>query len=218
MDFQQIQDQIEDLPQTFKRYDAPYTQWSDALTSALRVFGFAVDSLLTMVSSFDAAEDSWIDAWGSLGNVIRRTNESDAVYQPRIQNTVLAKHASPVAMLTWLSVIEMVSNATLAERGASLGYSITLPQTLTTAQIQQIIMNLNVVRPAGVPFNIFIQTGALYLDTVNYLDSPRITGAYLGNSSNAFTLPLGAGQNSSQSILPDLLLVDPTINPGEPPL
>lgn len=218
MDFEQIQNQINDLPQTFKRYDAPYTQWVDALTSALRIFGMAIDGLMDQVATFENAEDGWNDAWGALGNVVRRTNESDAVYHPRIQNTVLAEHVTPVAMLEWLEIIEMVLNPQLSENSPAVGYSITLPSTLSTSEILQIIRNLNVVRPAGVPFNVYIQTGALYLDTVNYFDAPRVTGAYLGNSNNAFPLGLSAGQNNATSILPDLLLVDPTINPGEPAL
>lgn len=217
MDFPQVQAQLNDLPQTFKRYDAPYTQWVDALTSALQIYTQAVDSLLAQLNFRNAAY-SWNDAWGAITNVQRRSNESDVVYKARIQNTILAKHASPVAMLAWLSTIEMVTNALLTEAFPTVGYTITLPASLTTATITQILQNLNVVRPAGVPFNVLIQSGGTYLDTVNYMDAPRTTGAYFAGASAPYPLGLGAGQNNAVSLLPDLLFVDPTINPGEPAL
>jgi hypothetical protein len=209
---------------------------------------------------------------------------------------LLAPRDSPVAIELWLQIIEGVIG-TVSQLLPNWGYTVNLPSTLTTAQLQQIIYDLAYVRPAGMPFNIASRTGGTYLDTVNYygpafpqavletsggevivtstseteiLPSPwdfggrvtgsflkdasgpetylgtvnyygpavytaprvvsvpgvpidvimllpwdfggRVTGAYLASEKSSSGIDIPCATNNQQSLLPDLLLTDPTLN------
>jgi hypothetical protein len=212
MNFSAIQRQLNDLPPTFKRLGSPYGQWVDSLTALLALFCQGVDGLMAQLS-FPAARYGWLDTWGTLLGIQRRPNEADSIYQARIQYTLLSWRANAVAMQNWLSNVEMVAGE-VNENLPSVGYTVVLPPTLTSAQIAQIIADLAYVRPAGVPFNVLTQSGGTYLGTVNYMGgAPRVTGAYLGGAYISQPLNIAANTNNVVALLPDLLLTDPTINP-----
>lgn len=214
MDFPAVQNQINDLPRTFKRDGAPYTNYVDAVTAGLFLFTQGVDGMMDQ-TDFAKAAYGWLDVWGLVLGIPRRMNEPDPTYRARIQNVILAPHGSPVAILSWLTLIEGIQ-AELLEALPALGYTITLPPNLTPDQITAILTNLARVRPAGVPFNVLVFATGTFLDTVNYLDAARVTGQYLGGSTTAYTLSIPAGTPNTVAGLPDLLLTDPTINPNLP--
>lgn len=215
MNFDQAQVLLNDLPATFKRLGAPYTQWLDALTTALATHTESSDALLGQLD-FATAQGGWVDVWGSLAGIPRRPGESTIRYKARIQTMVLATRATPVAILAWLKEIEL-ADAELAESLPTPGYTVQLPATLTAAQVQQILDALAYVRPAGVPFNITSTGGGTYVSTVNYLGAPRTTGAYLAGNSISTTVVLEASTNNFTGILPDLLFQDPLLNPSLAP-
>jgi hypothetical protein len=213
MDFSQVQAILNDLPTTFKRRGTPYTQLIDALTSGLLLFTQGSDGLLAQ-TNFANARYGWVDVWGAIAAIRRRNDESDFVYKPRIQNMILSPRLSPAAIAMWLLLVEQV-NATVTESLPSVGYSVVLPPTLTTQQIQNILNTLAWVRPAGVPFQLGSVTGGSFLATVNYLGgAPRTTGAYLPGNSISVGVTLAASTNNETAILPDLLFTDPLLNPS----
>jgi hypothetical protein len=210
MDFPTVQAQLNDLPPTFKRLGAPYTQWIDSLTSGLFLFTQAVDAILAQLS-FGNSQYGWVDVWGTIVDVPRRAQEADQVYKARIQNTILSRRGTPLAIIQWLSLIELVI-ATISENFPAVGYSLTFPPSLTPAQVQAIVNNLAAVRPAGVPFQVFGRVGGIYLNTVNYLGGTHTTGNYIAGNGAPLAVSIEASTNNSTSILPTLLLTDPTIN------
>lgn len=214
MDFPAVQAVLNDLPDTFKRIGTPYTQFIDALTSALSLYTIASDSLVAQ-QNFNNAVYGWLDVWGLLCGVPRRPNEADSVYRARIKNTILSWHATPLAMITWLQVIEGLT-ATISEGFPAVGYTITLPPTLTAAQILAVLINFAYVRPAGVPFALGSSIGGLFQDTINYQGAERVTGSYLGQPTSLGSIGIPASTNNFVAQLPDLLFTDPNINPNLP--
>lgn len=214
MNFSAVQTQLNDLPGTFKRPGAPYTQWVDSLTALLTLFCQAVDGLLSQLV-FSQSQYGWVDTWGIiLGSIQRRPNEADSVYKARIQFMLLSWRANAVTMQNWLLNVEKIT-ATVSENFPAVGYTVLFPPTLLNSQITQILLNLAYVRPAGVPFQAAVQSGGTYLNTVNYIGgAPRVTGAYLGGASIPFALSIPANTNNVVALLPDLLLTDPTLNPA----
>lgn len=213
MNFAAIQKQLNDLPNTFKRPGTPYTQWVDALTALLDLYCQGVDGLMAQLT-FSAAQYGWADVWGTILGIQRRSNEADSLYKSRMSATLLSWRANAVAMVNWLENIELVS-ASITEALPVVGYTVILSPALTATQISQILLDLAYVRPAGVPFNFSTLSGGTYLNTVNYVGAaPRVTGAYLGGSSAPQALSIPANTNNVSSLLPDLLLTDPTLNPS----
>lgn len=213
MNFAAIQKQLNDLPNTFKRTGVPYTQWIDALTALLDLYCQGVDGLVAQLT-FSAAQYGWADVWGTVLGIRRRANEADSLYKARISATLLSWRANAVAMQNWLENVEMVP-ASINENLAAGSYTVVLPPSLTSAQISQILLDLAYVRPAGVPFNLSTLAGGTYLNTVNYIGAaPRVTGAYLGGSSLGQALGIPANTDNATSLLPDLMLTDPTLNPS----
>lgn len=213
MDFSHVKAIFNDLPSTFKRLGAPYTQLIDALTSGAFLFTQASDGLVAQ-TNFANASNGWVDVWGALAAITRRNNESDFVYKPRIQNMVLSPRMSPVAIALWLQVVEQV-NATISENLPEVGYTITLPPVLTPQQISTILLALGWVRPAGVPFQFGAVLGGSFLATVNYLGgAPRSIGAYLPGNAIPASVTLASSTNNTPAVLPDLLFTDPLLNPS----
>lgn len=212
MDFPTVQQYLNDLPNTFKRPGAPYTQLIDSISAALARFTTGSDGVMAQ-TIFGSAQYGWLDIWGLIANVVRRPNEADAVYQARILNTLIAPHTTPVALFVWLQFIEGVT-AIIVENLPSVGYAITLPPTLLLAQLEQIVLNLAYVRPAGMPFVAQQQTGGTFLNTVDYTDLARATGEFLGGASTNLGIVLPASTNNATPLLPSLLMTDPTLNPS----
>lgn len=216
MDFNAIQNQLLDVPQTFKRLGDPYTNFIDALTSALFLYTQATDGLFAQ-TNFNLSANGWVDVWGSLAGIPRRVNEADLIYRNRIRHMILAFHATPIAIRDWLGIVEQVQGS-VTELLPTVGYQITVPPSLQLPQIQQIITDLAYVRPAGVPFVFVQEAGNTYLNTVNYLGAARVTGAYLAGNVLSLNALIPAFTINAVGLLPDLLFTDPLINPNLPPV
>lgn len=214
MDFTQVQAQLNDLPDTFKRESVPYTQLIDSLTGTLVSFTAGVDGI-TAQEAFANATDGWADFWGLLFGIPRDTNESNTRYKARVQFTLNSGAGPALAIQNWIISVWGVA-ATVKENLPEVGYSIMFPPGLVSTQIAQILVSLARIRPAGVPFQVFIESGGLYLETINFLDTADVTGAYLTGGLSAFILPIGAITPNIPVLLPDLFLVDPLLAPTIP--
>lgn len=238
MDFLTIWRQLLDLPATFRREGVPYGWLTDSLASGLYLFCQSLDALQQQYN-FNTSQEGWIDVWGALAGFSRRPNEANQHFQSRIQNTVLSWRDSAVAIEEFISIVENTQALVLEHQ--PVGYTIYFQTLRDLVQVQQIVLDLKYVRPAGVPFDVLSQTGT-FLDTVNYYGTNpinsvfmlgqsfltgahllgpvipppvlgRVTGAYL-TGINPIQLNIPATTNSAQNLLPTLLLTDPTLNPN----
>jgi hypothetical protein len=212
MQFQDVKARLDDLPPTFKRLGPGYQAFDLAQTAALARYTGASDGILNQLN-FVQAVGPWLDAWGKLFGIPRNVNESDDTYQNRIVMTLLAGRCTPNAILIYLKTLGIT--ATLEEDFVNAAYHIQFTSPLTTAGFASLAQNLTAVRPAGVPFLPFqVLQGGLYVGTIDFLDAPKVTGAYLDSPLKSFTPTIALSTNNSVSLLPTLFLTDPTLNPG----
>jgi len=204
---------LNDLPPTFKRPDVTYLQLVDSFTNGVNRFTNAADGVIAQ-ASFTTAQDGWVDVFGLLFGIARNTDEATPSYMQRILFQVNAGGGPPQQIVKWIYngwkiTVQVVENL------PAVGYYIIFPSSVTLAQINLILASLAYVRPAGVPLTGVFQSGAgLYLETINFLGAPDVIGAYLSGSLSSVAYTLGAGTNNAVPQLPDLLLTDPTLNPG----
>lgn len=288
--------QLLDVPATFQRPTLVYQQIISALAEALTASADSTSALMGQ-TNFANTIAGWIDVWGDLAGILRRSSEADSIFKARLPAMLLANRDSPVAIEEWLQAVEQVQGFVI-ENLALWGYQVILPVTLPQLQVTQIIKNLAYVRPAGMPFSASQRTGGTYLNTVNYrgpldgqltflLAQPgqhpievtsvvtsqvaagwqgarvtgsymvsghsaslntvnyragsrtivpqlrqivigylssgtkqpwkfggRVTGAYFAQNQVVSSLGITAGTPNQQSLLPDLLFTDPTLNPS----
>lgn len=204
-----VEAQLNDLPDTFKRQGAPYTQLIDALSSGLGGFTAGVDGVTAQTAAFLQAQGGWLDVWGLLFLVPRNSNEGDAPYQTRILETVLAWVGTVPAIEAWL---KLFSPGGAIVENTGVGYSLTLPATMALGGIIEFLLNFNRIRPAGMPFTIRQATGGLYLGTVAFMGLGRVQGSYLEAPTSVQLLTLAALTNNARPMVPDLFLIDPSLN------
>ena len=210
MNFSTVQNVLTDLPPTFQRQQAPYTQFIDSLTSALVRGTSAIDALNNQVASVANAQFGWLDIWGLLFGLPRLSNEADSHYLARIQYEVVAGAGTPCAIVNWILAVWGI-NAVLTDSASGTGYTLKLPNTLTTMQINLIVNSLVRIRPAGVPFTVQGTStggGGPFLTTINFLNAAKTTGAFVGGEGSSNVLVLNASTNNAQPLLPDIFLTD----------
>ena len=210
MDFSSVQAILNDLPPTFTRPGAPYTQLVDAETGALVAYTLGADGMAAQAASFANAQDGWLDVWGLIAGVPRQDGEANAPYATRIGETLLAWVGTLPALQQWLDLF--APGGQVAENLTGLGYSVTLPGSMTAAQAAAFIATLNRVRPAGVPFSLNGGNNGLFLGTVNFLGEGRTQGAYLSTGASAAAPDLSPMTNNAAPLLPTLYLTDPSLN------
>jgi uncharacterized membrane protein len=212
MDFPAVQEQLNDLPPTFTRPNAPYLQLNDAIALALTVYCNAADGTATQLT-FGNAQYGWLDVWGLLFGLPRNLNEGDAVYASRIAFQVLAGAGPPGQIENWIQVVYGIT-ATVTENFPAVGYTISFAGAVTTAQATQILAGLAYVRPAGVPITgLFAIGSGLIMNTINFFDAAEVIGGYLTDANEAIVVPLASSTNNAVPLLPTLFLTDPTLNP-----
>jgi hypothetical protein len=208
--FADIQAQLNDLPTTFKRHGAPYTQLIDALSGGLTGFTVGVDGVIAQTAAFQLAQGGWLDLWGLLFLVPRSANEGDGPYETRIAETVLAWVATMPAIQAWLNLF--APGGTVTEGLPSVGYSLILPATMSPSDIVNFLIAFNRIRPAGVPFTVQQSAGGLYLGTVAFMGLGRVQGNYLTEATGQQALNVASVTNNARPMIPSLFLVDPSIN------
>jgi hypothetical protein len=212
MQFQDVKARLDDLPPGYTRLGAGFQAFDLSQTAALFRYTGASDGILNQLN-FVQAVGPWLDAWGKLFGIERNINESDDAYQNRITMTLLAGRCTPNAILIYLQTLGI--NATIEEDFVNCAFHLQFTAPLTTAAFAALAQNLAAVRPAGVPFLPFqVLQGGLYVGTINFLDAPKVTGAYLDTPLKSFTPTIAVSTNNSVPLLPTLFLSDPTLNPG----
>ena len=218
MQWADINYQLGDLPDTYKRSGPTYEWVMNSLTAALDRYTSSSNSVVSM-ANFTNAQGKWLDFWGQLLGGINRINDfTDAEYMTLITNTLLDGKGPPVAILDYVSLIYGIK-ANITENFPNVGWYLKFGSSFPQSEYNQLALTLGNVRPAGVPFTPFYTiSGGLYLGTVNYLGRDRTTGAYIGQPVNSFSFQIPSSTNNVTSSLPTLFLTDTQINPGLPPV
>ena len=211
MDFAAVLAQLSDLPSTFTRSGAPYTQYIDSLSSPLALFTNGTDAVVKQLT-FGSTLNGWLDTWGLIFDLPRKNDEADSLYSARISETLLAWVGTVPALQVWINLF--APGGSIAEYASGVGYAITLPATLTPAQITAFFLTLSRIRPVGVPFTVNQLAGGLYLSTLNFLGEGRMPGAYLYSTVSLGPVFNVASTNNAAPQLPDLYFVDPMLNPS----
>ena len=217
MNFSQVQNQLNDLPATFKRPGTPYTQIVNSETVGIYRGTAASNALISQVQNFNNAQYGWLDIWGLLFSTPRLTPstggaEADQNYRTRIAYTVRAGAGTPVAIASWILATWGIT-VTVTESLPTVGYTITFPATVTVQQISMILASIARIRPAGVPILGILQVGSgLFVQTINFVGGQRTTGAYLTGGTSVTSATIPATTNNFVPGLPDVLLNDPLLN------
>jgi hypothetical protein len=212
MKFTDVKARLDDLPRSYTRLGPNYQAFDRSQSAALFRYAGASAGISNMLI-FKQAVGPWLDVWGQLFGIERNTNEADDTYQNRIMMTLLAGRSTPVAIAIFLQTLGIT--ATLEEDFVNCSFNLQFTIPLTPAGFQSLAQNLASVRPAGVPFLPFeVLQGGLYAGTINFLNAPKVTGAYLGTPLSSFTPMIAQSTNNSLPLLPTLWLSDPTLNPG----
>lgn len=206
MQFLDVLNQLQDLPATFKRTGPVFSALENSFGLSLSAYTVGSDGIMSQLN-FQNAEFFGLDIWGNIFGVPRNLNEADATYKLRITNTLESWFCTIPGILRYLSEVYSIT-ATIAESGASWTLTFSTPSFSPLV----IIDNLNLIRPAGVPFNVELLSGGLYLDTINYVGSWRVTGSYITSpySSYAFTIP--STTNNSLALFPSSLISSPLLS------
>lgn len=213
MDFSDVLGVLNDLPNTFTRPGPPYTQFIDATGFALSRFTEDGDAIEAQVTNFSTGPiDGWLDTWGLLMGVPRYADEANGLYTQRIARTVLAWVGTVPGVTNWISFF--TQSGSVVENSPGVGYSITLPATMTQTQITQFLSSFNRIRPAGVPFVVYQIGIGTYLGTVDFTADGAVAGDYLALGTQRIGLNLNPMTLSNSPLLPMLLAVDPILNPG----
>lgn len=206
--------QLNDLPTTFKRPNTPYLQLVDSFNGGLSNFTGALDAVLAQ--TFEDAQYGWLDVWGAIFSIQRQNGEADGRYRARITYTLLAWVGTVPSIERW-AVETLGASIAVTENLPGVGYEITFPGGLTSAQITAFLVSLARIRPAGVPFTYIQQQIGLYLDTIDYMGLSAVVGEYLTDDGVPAAPPIPALTNSTKPLLPEYYFTDPTLNPGITP-
>jgi hypothetical protein len=210
MDYLTVLSRIGDIPATFLRNGNPFTAWQTAQALQLSEFSYGSDALVPQMT-FTSSNFGWLDVWGELFGIPRNPDEANSVYQNRITETL----KSPVGTLYAIRAYGFLyfgKQITVLENLSGLGYIINLPTNIDVDAVPQFIINLERIRPAGVPFTLELLTNNAFVNSFQYLNGQSFAGTYLGGNllSSLYNIPEPI--TNSQPILPSLLITDPILS------
>ncbi len=201
-----VLNQLNDLPDTFKRIGPNFSAMENSFGLSLSAYTVSTDGILNQLN-FQNAEFYGLDLWGDMFGVTRNINEDDTVYKSRIVNTLEAWFCTIPGIIRYLQQVYNIS-ATITESGASWSVTFTTPSISPLV----IIDNLNIIRPAGVPFYVNLLSGGLYLNTINYIGSYRVTGSYITSPFSNYNFTIPSTTNNSLALFPTTLVSTPAFN------
>lgn len=200
------------VPDTFRRIGPNYDVWQVSEMSALARFVTGDDSVISQIVSVGSATAKWLDAFGQLMGVARRTRERDLLYAARVQNTCLANHCSPNCIISFLALALDLSS-TVTEDFPEVGWTLEVANVSVLVDETSLANALVQVRPAGVPFKYSYPGGGLYMTSNVFRGRPLGYGAFLSPNFRTKNPALGGATNAAVSNLPTPFLTDPVINP-----
>ena len=210
MNYSDVNTQLSDLPQTFKRFGPVFAGLISSLSAAMARSTRAMDQLSNSIYP-QTARWGWLDTIGKLYGIVRYQNETDLAYRTRLIGTLTATRGTPTSIVNFIK-LALNLNVTITENFNLVSYQINFTRPPTQQVLQQVAISINWVRPAGVPFlPLFVVQGGLYLNTLNYFGVKRVTGSYLALPSASVVVNISANTNNPQPLLPTNYISDPYI-------
>lgn len=201
------------IPDTFRRVGPNYDSWHASKMTAIARFVSGDDSIIAQLSSVSSANLRWLDTFGLLFGVKRRSGERDSTYASRVQKTCVANHCSPLNIVAFLSLTLAIDSG-VEENLPEVGWSLNLANAGDLTDESSISDTLIRVRPAGVPFSYAYPTGGLYMTSNVFRDKPFGYGSFLSSGTKTREPTTGGSTNAATSPLPTVFLTDTTINPS----
>jgi hypothetical protein len=210
MNFSDVLNQIEDLPDTFKRPGPIFNAIVTSLAAILSRQTSALDQLVVNLN-LQNARWGWLDTFGKFYGINRNGQESDVLYRARILGTLTAPHVTPIAIASFVN-LALGLVVTVTENFLNTTYQLNFLSPPSLVTIQQVANAINYVRPAGVPFlPLFMITGGLSLHTCGYFRTQQVTGSYFTAGKTSLNINIAQSTNSPQTKLPTNYLSDPLI-------
>ncbi len=210
MNFQQTEQILTDLPNTFRRYGSLFNAIILGFAIACARNNIAIDSIYQNIYT-NNARWGWLDVFGQLYGILRNQYETDPQYRVRLIGTLTAPHGTPFAISQFLN-LALGLNTNITENFVSPSFSINFSSPVTTSTLQNVVNSINWVRPAGIPFQpLYTQTGGLFLETINYLGITKVTGSYLSAPHTTVNVAVSPSTPNPVCILPTTYFTDPFI-------
>ena len=210
MNFDDVQNQLDDIPSSFKRFGYIFAGLISSLTAILARNTQALDQLATMID-INSARWGWLDSIGQLYSIPRNQYETDPQYRTRLIGTLNAHTGTPQAIVSFIK-LALNLDTTIIENFNVVDYQINFTNPPSQGTLQNVALSIVRVRPAGVPFLPLYQvTGGIYLNTCNYLNTRFITGSYFSQPHSSISIFLAQNTNNPPALLPTQLLTDPYI-------
>lgn len=206
--FSVIQERLGDLPASFLRSGDVFAAWQ--LSQALQLLEYCqgADGLVPQ-SYFGSADYGWLDVWGELFGIPRNNNEANSVYQARITSTLMSPVGTVYAIQAY-STAYFGSTVTVTENLPAAGYTISLPAAAMNRNTY--LINLQKIRPAGVPFSFVQSLESFYFNTFSYFNGQYDGAFYYGGSNSTLSITIPEPIDNEQPLLPDILITDPILN------
>lgn len=203
---------VTSLPETFRRVGSNYSVWQTSQMIAIARFISGDDSIISQIVSVDAATAKWLDTFGELLGISRKSRESDSAFAARVQATCVANHCSPLNIIAFLS-FSMNITTEVTESFPDVGWVLSVSDSNVLTDEATLADTLVRVRPAGVPFVYEYPSGGLYMTSNVFRNRPLGYGAFLSDATKTKTPTEGGATNAATSTLPTVFLTDPVINP-----
>lgn len=210
MDFNTVQQRLGDLPTTFLRQGNVFAAWEASQAYQLSQYTYGADSIIPQ-TSFSSANYGWLDVWGELFDILRNNNEGNQTYQNRISFTLQSPVGTLYAIKAY-STFYFGYPTTVTENTSGVGYTITIPNLPSLSGMPQYLINLERIRPAGIPFSVIQTFESNFLNTFQYVGGQNWAGAYLGGGNINILTTIPEPITNSQPLLPSILLTDPSLN------
>lgn len=211
MNFVDVENQISDLPSTFKRFGPIFAGLIISLSAALARSTRVIDQVAAQ-TNINTAKWGWLDAIGKLYGIPRNQYETDPQYKTRLLGTLTASHGTPTSITSFIK-LALNLNTTITENFDLVSYTIDFTNPPSVQTLTQVAIAINWVRPAGVPFLPFFQIrGGLFLNTLNYFGTKRVTGSYLARPQSTIAINLSDHTNNPKPLLPTTYISDPYVS------
>jgi len=199
MDFTDVQNQLSDLPLTFRRFGPVFAGLIQSLTAAIARTTIPEDQLAGQ-TNLQVAKWGWLDAIGKLYGIQRNQYETDPQYRARLFGTLTAWHGTPQAIVNFIQLALNI-NTSISENFSLASYQINFNSPPSTQTLTQVAIAINWVRPAGIPFlPLFSINGGLYVNTLNYLGAKQVTGSYFSRPGASITINLAPNTDNPKPI------------------
>ena len=147
MNFTDVQNQLDDLPLTFKRFGPIFAGLILSLTAAIARNTIPIDQLPPNLN-LQTAKWGWLNAIGKLYGIQRTQYETDPQYRTRLFGTLTATHGTPDSIVNFIKLALNI-NSSITENFDLASYQINFTSPPSIQTLQQVAIAINWVRPQG---------------------------------------------------------------------